>query len=56
MWGTGNEHVRVMAFLGISKLLTLLHSSLLEYTIKVNKNAYCLYKGAITDVKLRMKN
>ncbi|XP_032228848.1 nucleolar complex protein 2 homolog [Nematostella vectensis] len=34
MWGTGDEHVRVVAFLGINKLLRMLPSTLLEFCLK----------------------
>ena len=35
MWSSGEEHVRVMAFVGLSKLLKLTSSELLDFSIKV---------------------
>lgn len=35
MWSSGEEHVRVLAFLGIRNVATMMPSSLLEFSVKV---------------------
>jgi len=35
MWSRGEEHVRVLAFLGIRNVATMMPSSLLEFSVKV---------------------
>ncbi|XP_031553876.1 nucleolar complex protein 2 homolog [Actinia tenebrosa] len=45
MWGTGNEHVRVMAFLGLNKIMALLPSPLIEFCLKQ------LYLGFVKNTK-----
>lgn len=35
MWSGGEEHVRVLAFLGIRNVSTIMPASLLEFTVKV---------------------
>ena len=38
MWGGGEEHVQVLAFLGVSKIASLMPSVLLEFCLKVHHN------------------
>ena len=35
MWSSGEEHVRVMAFVGLTKLLPLISTTLVDFAIKV---------------------
>ena len=35
MWSRGEEHVRVLAFLGIRNVATMMPSALLEFSVKV---------------------
>ena len=36
MWSSGEEHVRVMAFVGLTKLLRLISTTLVDFAIKVS--------------------
>ena len=42
MWSSGEEHVRVMAFVGLTKLLRLISTLLVDFAIKVLYMADCL--------------
>ena len=35
MWSSGEEHVRVMAFVGLTKLLQFIPTTLVDFAIKV---------------------
>ena len=42
MWSGGEEHVRVLAFLGIRNVSTMMPAALLEFTVKVCLFIYLL--------------
>ena len=35
MWSSGEEHVRVMAFVGLTKLLRIIPPALVDFAVKV---------------------
>ena len=54
MWSSGEEHVRVMAFVALTKLLPLITTTLADFAIKVclTIHYHAVFSIFFTDIKL----
>ena len=59
MWSSGEEHVRVMSFVGVTKLLPLISTTLVDFAIKVCYNALlcsCTYLESLSPISKSTSN